>query len=547
MRPALLLTLSFLFLCPLGMARAEIRTSAEWKKIYSELKSALYSKFRRKRAKAIRRIGEANYIKAVQTLVTLIERDNPRLAILEVRVREILKEIQRLSKLARNQGNRLAPSDINKIKVMQAELREINKSALREGDMRELATECLTRTTDEESIKWLRSRWKKSSPNRAPLAILKAFGFMHFPGVTEELRNGTVHRDPQLRVQALWSLGLHGPLAAWKTMREALLDDFWQVRATSVEWLRFELRTCFPLGRPLAALVRREVARAIGLPTVGRFIEMMGTETGRLRGDIDALLLVLVGRSFSGDHELWKSWWAVHGPDVLAGKSVDPHDGKAAGALRTVSFYGIQSLSKNILFIVDVSGSMNWKSPVAKKAEGGKDNPEPPANPEGDKKISIAKRELKKAIGLLDDGAYFNIIYYNSKVMLFSPKMVKTTKASRKKVLRFIDGIRAEGGTNIYDALVKAFNLGGGEGKEKKNFSKSVDTIFFLSDGVPSVGKLTDIELILKDIRERNRLRKIIIHAIGLSTKTDKPEEESKLEEFVKKLAEQNGGKYVQR
>jgi hypothetical protein len=545
MRPALLLILSFLFLCPLGTAQAEIRTSAEWKELFSELKGALYSKFKRKRIKAIRRLGEANYIKAVQTLVTLIEKDNPRLAILEVRVREILKEIQRLSKLARNQGNRLAPSDINKIKVMQAELREINMAALREGDMRELATECLTRTTDEESIKWLRGRWKKSSANRAPLAILKAFGFMHFPGVTEELRQGTVHRDPQLRVQALWSLGIHGPLAAWKTMREALLDDFWQVRATAVDWLRSELRTCFPLGRPLAALVRREIARAIGLPTVGRFIEMMGAETGRLRGDIDALLLVLVGRSFSGDHELWKSWWAVHGSDVLAGKSVDPHDGKGAGALRTVSFYGIQSLSKNILFIVDVSGSMNWKSPVAEKAD--KDGATPQAGPEDDKKISIAKWELKKAIGLLDDGARFNIIYYNSKVMLFSSKMVKTTKASRKKVLRFIDGMRAEGGTNIYDALVKAFNLGGGEGKEKKNFSQSVDTIFFLSDGVPSVGKLTDIELILKDIRKRNRLRKIIIHAIGLSTKTDKPEEESKLEEFVKKLAEQNGGKYVKR
>lgn len=548
-RSALLAALALL-LCGPAVRAGEIRTSSEWKKLKREIQEDLYSKFKDKRFEAVRRLGEANYIKAVQTLVSLLERENPRLAILERKVRENLREIQRLTKLAQNQGNRLHVDDIQKLKTLRAELREINRQMLRENDVRDLVVWGLARTTDEASLRWLRSRWSKGG--RTALALLEAFGFMRFPGVEDELAEAARHDDPQMRVAALQSLGRHDLRKAWDAMLAALDDDFWQVRSTAVAWMAAQTTASEPFGRPVLGAVRMVLGRRAGLAVVDRLIDALGRETGRLRGDIDDLLRRIVGRSFQGDHDLWKSWWAANRKEVLAGGAGQEH-GAARGALRTVSFYGIRSLSKNILFIIDVSGSMEWKSPVAPGKEEGEAAPAQDPNlpvgtgPEDDRKISIAKWELKRAIGQLSEDARFNIIYYNHEVKLFAPKMMAASLPMKKRAFAFIDGVKAEGGTNIYDSLVRAFTLGGGERNDKKNFENSVDTIFFLSDGVPTQGKITDIPLILKDIRERNKVRRIIIHAVGLSTKSDKPEEQSKLDEFVRKLAEQNGGRYVKR
>ena len=132
---------------------------------------------------------------------------------------------------------------------------------------------------------------------------------------------------------------------------------------------------------------------------------------------------------------------------------------------------------------------------------------------------------------------------------VYSPKkMLTASKAVKTKTFAFIDDIKAGGGTNIYDALLTAFDFGGKGGSDRKKLlSKSVDTVFFLSDGVPTAGKLVNTDQILRDIALRNKTRNIIIHAVGLTTETDKEEEKSKLADFVKKLAEENGGNYAQK
>ena len=62
------------------------------------------------------------------------------------------------------------------------------------------------------------------------------------------------------------------------------------------------------------------------------------------------------------------------------------------------------------------------------------------------------------------------------------------------------------------------------------------DTIFFLSDGQPTAGLYVDASDILRAVREANRLRKMVIHTIGIG--------EHQLE-LMTRLAHENGGTHV--
>jgi hypothetical protein len=90
-------------------------------------------------------------------------------------------------------------------------------------------------------------------------------------------------------------------------------------------------------------------------------------------------------------------------------------------------------------------------------------------------------------------------------------------------------------GTNSHEGLRKAFE------------DPDVDTVFFLSDGHPTVGAVVDPERILADVREWNRWRRVRIHAIAL-LRGEPPafaqaqEDATAASSFMRRLAEQNDG-----
>jgi len=63
-----------------------------------------------------------------------------------------------------------------------------------------------------------------------------------------------------------------------------------------------------------------------------------------------------------------------------------------------------------------------------------------------------------------------------------------------------------------------------------------LDTVFFLSDGRPSVGKLVDTNEIRKEVRRHNEVFRIVIHTIAIGEFQ---------KEFLQQLAEENGGVFV--
>jgi uncharacterized protein YegL len=92
----------------------------------------------------------------------------------------------------------------------------------------------------------------------------------------------------------------------------------------------------------------------------------------------------------------------------------------------------------------------------------------------------------------------------------------------RAKARKYVDKLEAEGGTNIHDALERAFE------------DKKLDTIFFLTDGEPSFGREIDPVKIREAVQRWNLSRKIKICAISIGTDMD----------LLKNLAADSGGEY---
>jgi len=164
----------------------------------------------------------------------------------------------------------------------------------------------------------------------------------------------------------------------------------------------------------------------------------------------------------------------------------------------------------------------------------------PYSKPEGDTKIDIAKWQLHRAVHGLPKDAVFNILVYSESFKVWGEGMMKATARGKAAAHGFIDGLKPNGTTNIYDSLVKGFEIAGAAppgvvttGKKKRELE--ADTIFLLSDGNPNRGRITEPELILKDIRKRNP--GIVIHAIGIGEAAGSP--------LMKRLAGENGGHYV--
>jgi hypothetical protein len=324
------------------------------------------------------------------------------------------------------------------------------------------------------------------------------------PPAGQRLRTYAIRptEDGRVRAAALSARFARGDLGAFEDAVAALGDDGpWEVKAEAIEGLR----------------------RAHREPGIEPLIEFLGRpDSGRLRTDATAALRSLTGRSHGPYQEPWKSWWeGAKGAFVMPDR---PAESAGAAADKGVTFYGITTFSDRILFVFDVSGSM-----------------EEPADPTGRRleptKIALARKELNGAIDLLDDGKKFNLVLFSHAVVRYKPGMVVADKMTRDQAKRFASEWEPSGGTNVHDSLETGFRLAG-TSADGKTYASLIDTIFFLTDGTPTAGKVQDPARILEAVREWNKYAHIVIHCVGLGAGA---------ETFLKMLAEQNGGQFVKR
>lgn len=261
---------------------------------------------------------------------------------------------------------------------------------------------------------------------------------------------------------------------------------------------------------------------------------------------------------------------------ALAGQE-EKKDGKTG-----VTFYGQTVVAKQIVFVIDVSSSMQmaaaWKPSGGGTAKPA--TPPPPANnqppkgpgpgarpgmgpgagggigPASTKKIDIAKDELKKVIQSLDANVSFSIIYFSDDIKIWKEELVAATDENKGDALQFVDALQAGSRTNVYDALMKALTMQKAKQEEVKKSGiakgSAPDVIYLLTDGSPTAGKVTDARQIRQEIKDLNKSSKVKINTIAISelqTKNGQPKkvEDAAAKEFLKGLSDDSGGTFLER
>lgn len=139
--------------------------------------------------------------------------------------------------------------------------------------------------------------------------------------------------------------------------------------------------------------------------------------------------------------------------------------------------------NKDITFILDVSGSMS-----------------------GDK-LEQAKQALLYCVNNLNTGDHFNIIRFSTEAYSLFNELKSAEKETLNEAKRFIDDLKAIGGTNIEEAFTRAF----------KNYNKSIRPHFvvFITDGKPTIGELNDEKLVKRILTSNKQDARIFTFGVG--------------------------------
>lgn len=326
---------------------------------------------------------------------------------------------------------------------------------------------------------------------------------------------------------------LKSPEAVRRLAKEVHTHPRWQARIIIARGLK-------EISSPLALeglhkgldhprwAVRSAIVGAIGstrsADSIEPLIDRLKKEDGRVAGEIHWALRKITGKDLVHLEE-WETWWESAKDDFVV-RPLDrkkPRGPLSPGNTVTKSIYG-KVVSKKVIFVVDVSESMKVV-PIK-----GPDR--------GLSRLQIMKRELCRTIlWALPERAEFNIIAYSSEVRVWKKKMVVADQKMRDEACVWVERLEHGGETNIMGALDVAMG------------EKRVDTIYFLSDGTPSMGRTKEVREILAEVRKVNGPRSVVINTIALlggdGTRFKITEAKPLARNFLKELAAKNGGTFT--
>ncbi|MFQ5749097.1 MAG: HEAT repeat domain-containing protein [Planctomycetota bacterium] len=443
---------------------------------------------------------------------------------------------------------------------------------LRDKDRRvaDAAIEVLGQLPSETARQPLREVLAKSSDRREVSGVLRAVsrgGWKEFaPLVREQFENG----EAGVRVWAATAAARLKDAEALPALAEmAREDDNDLVRVAAVDALgalgkgREEAA-----GPPLVAALNDpalEVQTAACLAlhkvrvkeAVPVLIDLLENGKGRILEQVYPALIAVTDLQFVDDPALWRRWWAKAGDSYrvpteaeIAKRRVARRKANAQyrPSQSEASFMGIDTTSTRVVFIIDVSGSMQ----------------DYVVNRDGFKqrgftrfgKLDIVKEELLRTVQNLDTSVSFNILSFATKVRPWKKRLVQANALNRRSAAAWVRKLKPIGGssarglasaglsgssgleegrTNTYAALLAGLGVTGGEDPAAK-VKSDLDTVFFLSDGRPSVGELVDPDDILEAITGLNRFRRVTLHTIAIGEFQ---------KDFMTDLARQNGGMFV--
>lgn len=357
-------------------------------------------------------------------------------------------------------------------------------------------------------------------------AAIQALANMKDPSTVDALIEALSDKIPALRVIAAEALGeLKAAKAAPALITQVESADDWALQKVACDAL----------------------ARVRARESIEPLIRLFETRDGVLLESIYRALVAITGEDFSYDAGFWRRWW-----DRAGTAFVVPTDEELAKKREKVAannakykrpdvktYHSIETLSKRLIFAIDISSSMGDKITIPDDAT------KEQVDAFGSRvKMEIAKNELIALLGTLGDDVEFNIITFAGTPKSWQNNLVGASM--RTSAIKFVSKLQpipaGSGGgdeqkTNTYGAILSAFGFADEGSPDWKKRGK-VDTIFFVTDGLPTTGQIVDVPKMIDAVCELNRTRGLTIHLVMFD-----PDAARRL----KPLATRNGGQCVVR
>lgn len=368
----------------------------------------------------------------------------------------------------------------------------------------------------------------KSGNDELRRAVIGALGAQQDPSAAPALLEALGDGLPAIRVLAANALGDLRSASAVPALLERLKAGDWSLQKAAIE----------ALGK-----IRAQEA-------IAPLIERFQSDEGIVVEVIHRALVAITGEDFGLKPGNWKHWWEKFGNSfrVPSDEQIAKAKEKAEHALDgyakpdKVTYHKIQTLSKKLVFLIDISSSMGDKIVIP-----------PDAPPEVHKeypdrvKMEIAKRELIELLSRIDDKVYFNVIAFAGRVKPWQDGLVPASQ--RAAAIKFVSKLQAmppprtvkesgeEQKTNTWAALMAGFGLADEAVPDWKARTKA-DTIFLVTDGLPTTGEIIDVPKLVSAATEMNRSRGVTLHVITF---------DKNAAGRLRPLAELNGGKLILR
>jgi hypothetical protein len=285
--------------------------------------------------------------------------------------------------------------------------------------------------------------------------------------------------DAGTRIKALQPLAdlVPGLQAGLKKAQDQYADDEAKLQLLSKE-MAARTQSLDEADRKLAAEQKDQVARALELDAANRKFLTLQATRDKLDADLadrekELALLRPYKDKFAADEEAVLSLrkdldTARRNADALQTESTKWRtEASRVKAEADNRFAGIQLTGRRVVFLIDMSGSMDYIDDNTKAPE----------------KWLGVRNTVAKIMRSLPDLEKFQIITFSDKTHFAlggdGQWLDYDPKATTDQVFQTLAGITPEGGTNMYTAMQAVFTMR----------AKGLDTVYFLSDGLPNLGE----------------------------------------------------------
>jgi hypothetical protein len=277
-----------------------------------------------------------------------------------------------------------------------------------------------------------------------------------------------------------------------------------------------------PTFRACLLLVLRDRRKHDAVPIL---LDGLGDRHPRVQAAAAEALEAVTGQAFGYDEKAWRAWAAAPAPPVKPG-GADPRDPVTVAPSGDVEeppphvtrslvpeFFGLRITTKDVVFVVDVSGSVG---------QGG---------------VERVKGELERVVERLGTDVRVAALFFDEEVRLWRSEMVPATPAVKADLARFLRGIAPGKRTDVFTPIHVGLQILRRRAEAKtlagEPFREPV-TMIVASDGRDNMAK-TPVAVIEEKL-DRLDLASTVVHAIVLGG-GESP--------VMRWLARRTGGHYI--